>query len=153
MSEKVSNQRGSILLIEAEAGQRDLIVLALERAGFDVMTAVGRNKALEIVKKETPDLVLIDLLLPQMNGLQLLEELRIHGLSPAIPIIVFSALGFHEVVCQAIQAGAREFLVKPLDVDLVVSRVERVFLEKDRSLAREGSSRRRYLISSSLSTR
>jgi adenylate cyclase len=145
MTEKASlENRGFIMLIEAEASQRDLITLVLERAGFNVVSAGSREKALELVKTKAPDMVLVDLLLPQMNGLQLLEELRTHGLPAAIPVIVFSALGFHEVVCQAIRAGAKEFLVKPIDVDLMLSRIERIFLEKNRHLEAGRSNHRRY---------
>ena len=83
--------------------------------------------ALKAIHERHPDLILLDLFLPQQNGLDFLQRLKQSGLLVSIPVIVVSALGFPEIVQQAVQAGARDFLVKPIDTDMLVARVQKLF--------------------------
>jgi two-component system response regulator DctR len=71
-------------------------------------------------------LLLLDLFLPQQNGIELLQQLRAAGLLAHTAVVVISGLGFSEVVQQAVQSGAQDFLVKPIDTDQLVERVNKV---------------------------
>ena len=118
---------GMILLAEGDPVLRDLIVAALGRLfpGCQMITAGNGQEALALAGRHRPQLLLIDLLLPQLNGLEVMRQVRDQTRGDPAPIIAISALGFHEVVQQAVSAGAVDFLVKPFDVNLLASKVQR----------------------------
>jgi CheY-like chemotaxis protein len=116
----------SVVVVEPDLVQRDLIRLALTRAGCDVVTASTGKAAAELLKSKQPALLLLDLFLPQQNGIELLQQLRAAGLLAHTAVVVISGLGFSEVVQQAVQSGAQDFLVKPIDTDQLVERVNKV---------------------------
>jgi two-component system KDP operon response regulator KdpE len=116
----------SVVVVEPDLVQRDLIRLALTRAGCDVVTASTGKAAAELLKSKQPALLLLDLFLPQQNGIDLLQQLRAAGLLAHTAVVVISGLGFSEVVQQAVQSGAQDFLVKPIDTDQLVERVNKV---------------------------
>jgi CheY-like chemotaxis protein len=100
----------------------------LVRSGYAVTPAASAPAALAAVESGAarPELVLLDLFLPQINGLMLLASLRqIAGLE-TVPVIVLSTLGFPEIVEQAIAAGAQDFLLKPFDPELLAEKVSRI---------------------------
>jgi len=117
----------SVLIIESDPVERDLIRLAMTRLGISATCVASGEAALESIHARHPDLILLDLFLPQQNGLDFLQQLKQTGLLVSIPVIVVSSLGFPEIVQQAVQAGARDFLVKPIDTDLLVLRVQKLF--------------------------
>lgn len=123
---------GMILLAEGDPLLRDLIVAGLGRLfpGCQVITARNGPQALALARQHRPQLLLIDLLLRQLSGLEVMRQIRDRTRGDAAPIIAISAFGFHEVVQQAISAGAVDFLVKPFDVTLLASKVQRA-LAKD----------------------
>src|SRR3972149_6417181 len=104
---------GMILLAEGDPLLRDLIVAALGRLfpGYQVITARNGPQALALAKQHRPQLLLIDLLLRQLSGLEVMRRIRDRTRGDATLIIAISALGVHEVVQQAISAGAVDFLV------------------------------------------
>lgn len=115
-----------VLLAEDDRAVRDLIVLALERLNCRVITADNGATALALVRVHRPQLVLLDILLPQLNGLEVLRQLGDRALLDHVPVIVISALGYREVVQQALKAGAKDFVLKPFDVGLLTGKVQRV---------------------------
>ena len=101
-----------ILTIEDDKFLRELIQRKLESVGFEAPGAVDGESGLEKIKSEKPDLVLLDLVLPGVDGF---EVLRISKLAPEtknIPIIIFSNLGQQEDVDKALSLGAADYLVK-----------------------------------------
>jgi DNA-binding response OmpR family regulator len=118
----------TILVVERDPLVRDLITLALERLGYQVSAAAEADEGLDLAGRpgQPPALVLVDWLLPRANGLMFMEALR--GATPAarVPVIVLSALACSEVVQQAVAAGARDFILKPFDTDVLASKVRRV---------------------------
>jgi two-component system chemotaxis response regulator CheY len=117
---------GTILVLEPDHILRDLIVLSLKRNGYSVITAEDWLDALAFYKEYQPQLILLEILLPQMNGLDLIKELKSHGLMDKTKIIVISALGYRDIVSKAIEVGASDFLVKPLDIQVLLERVQKV---------------------------
>jgi phosphoserine phosphatase RsbU/P len=106
-----------ILVIDDESLVRQSIVVYLEDSGFDVIEAEDGVQGLAIYKQEQPDLVLCDLRMPEMDGLQVLQHLS--EASPELPIIVISGAGqIHDVV-EALRLGALDYLVKPIS-DMIV---------------------------------
>jgi DNA-binding response OmpR family regulator len=120
----------SILTVESDPILRDLIVVALETAGYQVFTAASAEQALDLLRKQRVQVVLLDLHLPQLNGLELLEKMKKERLLGGTPVIVISGLGFKEIVRQAVNAGACGFLVKPVQVETLLARVEQALRER-----------------------
>jgi CheY-like chemotaxis protein len=116
----------TILLVEDDRVTRDLTRLALARAypQARLLTAQDGDEALTMWHTHRPDLVLMDILLPRRNGLEVMREML--ALIGPVPVIVISALGMREVVQQAVQAGARDFVLKPFDPRLLMDKVQRV---------------------------
>ncbi len=120
-----------IMILEPEPLQRDVIRLAVNRLGFPVVAHTDSRSAEEAVRKELPLVAIVDLFLPQENGVEWLNRMKkIPGFS-SVPVLVLSSLGYADMVHQAAQAGAREFLTKPVDTDLLVERVIRLIARDD----------------------
>ena len=118
----------AILLVEHDDLLRDWMAAFLARSGYAVTPAAGAQAALAAVETggAHPQLVLLDLFLPQINGLMLLASLRqIPGLE-TVQVIVLSTLGLPEIVQQARAAGAQDFLLKPFDSDVLAEKVKGV---------------------------
>lgn len=102
----------------------EMVQLILEGEGFEVSTAKAGREVLMAVDRETPDLVLLDLRMPGLDGFSVLRELRLRPES-APPVIVLSAKGMEEDRQAALAAGAREYLMKPFTVAQLVGAVRR----------------------------
>lgn len=108
----VQNRGTQILIIEDDKFLRNLIVRRLEREGFIMEEAVNGKVGLEVMRKHAPHMILLDLLLPDMNGFDMLEEMRKDESLAAIPVIVLSNLGQKEEAERAKALGAKDFLIK-----------------------------------------
>jgi putative two-component system response regulator len=120
----------SVLVLVPDPLQRDLILMALRRAGMEPLVGdVGDTPRLLLERK--PSLMILDLTLPERNGLDLLDELRQAGLLVLTRVIVLSALTFPDVVKRAKRMGATDFLAKPIDVETLLQRVETLVRSRD----------------------
>lgn len=106
----------SILLVEDDPFIRDITSVKLSENGYAVQTASDGESALEIVKREQPDLVLLDLDLPGMTGLAVLTELKADPLLKSIPVVIFSNNDNPEVKAAADKEGVAGFFVKATTV-------------------------------------
>jgi|WetSurMetagenome_2_1015567.scaffolds.fasta_scaffold1032842_2 DNA-binding response OmpR family regulator len=123
-----AESRPAILLVEPDRPLRDVIVLGLERAGFEVVTVEHPEETVAMIRSRRPFLVLLDLFLPHVSGLEILKQIDA-TLRSHCWIFVLSAFGFPEVVQQAQQAGARDFILKPIDTDGLVEKAKHAFAE------------------------
>lgn len=118
-----------LLIVEDDPAMRDLLELTLKQQfvpPFELKIAQNGLEALDLIQEYPPTLMILDILLPQMNGLQLLQQLHTESIHSDTRIVVISALGVREVVQQAIENGANDFLVKPFDMDTLIERVRQV---------------------------
>ena len=122
----MSHSQADILVVESDPILHALLRMAFQRAGYSARFASRGEQALSLLKEQPPHLVLLDLHLAQENGLDLLKRLKGDRLLRDIDVIMVSALGFREIVQEAVQAGASDFLVKPFLVDDLLRRVQRV---------------------------
>ncbi len=122
-------QKKKALVIEADSIQRDLIILALKKFDCDVLSTKHVNEALELIRAQPPSLVVMDAFLPEKNGFDLLQDLKKMPSFADVKVLMISALGFPEVVRRAKEMGVSEFLVKPLDFDLLVARLRSIMVE------------------------
>ena len=109
---------GTILVVDDEKMIRDLLVDILSDSGeYRVLTAVNGKDALNICQEEEVDLVFTDLRMPEMGGMELLEELRKRN--PDIPVVILTGYGKKEDVIHALRLGASNFLMKPQEMEMV----------------------------------
>ena len=101
-----------ILIVDDEMVMRSLIAIAMQRSGYSVMDADNSFQALDCLDSTTPDLIILDIMMPGMNGIDLCRRIRSRPGTTNTPIIVFSALGDDKTINTALDAGADEYLHK-----------------------------------------
>lgn len=112
-----------ILIVDDEPSIREVVSMYLERAGYDVAVSIDGTSALERLQKALPDLVVLDLMLPELDGLEIVRWLRAHGNTP---IIILTARGEETDRILGLEMGADDYVVKPFSARELVSRVKAV---------------------------
>lgn len=139
MSEKENGK--SILVVDDEPGIRDLLEFELKSAGYQVVTAVNGNEALERFKKDKFQLVLSDVMMPGMNGIDLLREIK--KLDSYVEVIIGTGYGQVENAVRAMKLGAYDYIQKPYELDEILTVVDKAMekhhLRKSRDEALEAS--------------
>jgi diguanylate cyclase (GGDEF)-like protein len=125
-------KRHDILLIEDNADAREALALLLEHHGYQVRSAENGAAALIEASRQPPDLVITDLAMPVLSGLDLLKQFRKVPMLADIPVIVVSAHHNIEERVEGLDLGADDFLAKPIQVDELLARVRRQLLRGDR---------------------
>ncbi len=115
--------RCCILVVEDNEMNRDLLTRHLERQGHIIRTAENGRQALEIMKEESFDLVLLDVLMPEINGYQVLKRLKQEERWRDIPVIMISALEEMDIVVRCIEVGADDYMGKPFNPVFLKARV------------------------------
>ena len=104
-----------ILVVDDERTDRQLMELLLKSEGFSVFTATSGEEALAFIAQDPPDLVLLDVMMPDMDGYQLAEHIKSNNTEAPIPIIMVTVLDDHEAMMRSLAAGAQDYLVKPVN--------------------------------------
>jgi len=115
------------MIVDDEEGIRESLSGIFEDEGHEVLTAGSGEEALRALKEQTPDVILLDVWLPGIDGLETLKEIK--GLNPDLPVIMISGHGNIELALKATRAGAYDFLEKPLSLERVLLVAQRA-LEK-----------------------
>lgn len=114
-----------ILIVEDDKSIRELYALKLEKSGFDVSTAEDGGKGLDTAKKVIPDIILLDVMMPVMNGFEVLKELKKDKNLAETPVIILSNFGEVDQMTQGFVVGATDYLIKaehtPSDVVEIVN--------------------------------
>ena len=105
---------------------RNLLRLMLERAGFEIFEAEDGLKALLMVAEKVPDVLLLDVMMPNMDGITVCEKLRSQAETAVIPIILLSARTSPEAVREGMEAGATRYLGKPISSVELINNVREV---------------------------
>lgn len=113
-----------VLIVDDEEMAIKLVEHQLKLDGFEVITTTDGREAMDLIKSEEPDLVVSDIMMPFMSGLELLELIKSE--KKKIPVILVSALDDVEVIQTAIGMGADDFVIKPVNMDELTLRVKRV---------------------------
>jgi CheY-like chemotaxis protein len=111
-----------VLVIEDDADTRELERYALTCGGHDVLLAANGSEGLRALERQRPCVILLDLMMPVMDGLTFLAERRRRGICADVPVVCVSAAG-EDVTAQALRLGARECLAKPTDFDHLCTKV------------------------------
>jgi phosphate regulon transcriptional regulator PhoB len=115
-----------VLIVEDERDIRDLVLFHLEREGFQVSSASSGEEALRQVRHASPDLVLLDLMLPAMGGLEVCRKLRQDPATVALPIVMLTAKGDEVDRVLGLELGADDYIVKPFSPKELLARVRAV---------------------------
>jgi DNA-binding response OmpR family regulator len=121
---RVTGMKRHILVVDDEIGALTLIGIMLERGGFGVSKARDAKAALEMLDDITPDLIILDVMMPGMNGIDLCRLMREREATRRTPVLILSARGDSESVIQGIEAGANDYLPKPILHHDLVSKVK-----------------------------
>jgi PAS domain S-box-containing protein len=104
-----------VLIVDDERRDRDLLKVMLEREGFVLLTATGGEDALAMTAREQPDIILLDVMMPGMDGYEVVTKLKQNPATTNIPVIMITALDDRNARMLGLDAGAEDFLSKPLD--------------------------------------
>jgi DNA-binding response OmpR family regulator len=117
----------NILLVEDEAHIRDLISYNLKKDGFQIIEADNANDALIVLEDATIDLILLDLMLPGLTGMQFLSILKRVPEHADIPVIIISARDTEKEIIAALEAGSDDYLTKPFSMNMLRARIKAIF--------------------------
>ena len=120
-----------ILLVEDNDMNRDMLSRHLNRQGYDVIIAVDGNEALEMVSSAQPDLILMDLSLPELDGWEATRRLKVDNTTKDIPIIALTAHALKADRKGAFEAGCDDYDVKPIDFTRLLEKIERLLSSKE----------------------
>ncbi len=118
--------RPLILVVEDEAGVQELLAYNLERAGFAVEQAFDGDQALTLVAERSPDLILLDWMLPHRSGLELCRQLRRRRETANLPIIMLTARAEEQDRLRGLDTGADDYITKPFSIDELIARMRAV---------------------------
>ncbi|MCX7823673.1 MAG: response regulator [Syntrophobacterales bacterium] len=127
----LSTQKYKILCVDDEPSNLALLEAILTSTGYEVVKAPDGVSALEILKKDKIDIVLLDVIMPGMNGYEVCRKIKEDELLSHIPVIMITALDSKEHRIVGIEAGAEEFLTKPFDKSEVLARVKMLLKVKN----------------------
>lgn len=115
-----------ILIVDDEEDVLELVQYNLDRSGYHVETAGSGEQALIKTRKKLPDLIILDLMLPGIDGLEVCKQLKSHVKTEGIPIIMLTAKGEEADIVTGLELGADDYVTKPFSPKVLVARVRRL---------------------------
>ena len=113
-----------ILIVDDNETNRDILKVLLTGNGYDVLHAGDGEEALEVATQHLPDLILLDIMMPKLDGIEVCRRLKANAALPFMPIILLTAKSDSKDVVDGLDAGADEYLSKPIDQPALVARVK-----------------------------
>lgn len=128
-----------ILLIEDDEDIQELVAFHLGKEGYSVQTVASGEAAMEAAKKSTPDLILLDLMLPGIDGLQVCRNFRSEQKTRHIPIVMLTAKGEETDIVTGLEVGADDYITKPFSPKVLVARIRNILRRKSRDVVDDSS--------------
>jgi len=119
-----------VLVIDDDLQIITFIKFVLEKNGYEVVTANSGVEGLKLIDKEKPDIVLLDVMMPGMNGYEVLKNIRENSDTKELPVIMLTALGMGEDFEKAVNSGANWYIVKPFKPQHLIERIELLLSKK-----------------------
>ena len=119
-----------ILVVEDEPRSFKLLEFRLKSLGHEILGAVDGGEALEVVSKENPNLILLDIMMPVIDGLQVLRKLKSQDETKTIPVIMVTARSQERDIVDGLEAGAVDFITKPFSFAELIARVNRALASR-----------------------
>jgi len=126
-----------ILVVDDERDIIDLLKYNLQKEGYKVITANNGKEAMERAQQH-PDLILLDIMMPVMDGLQALKALKQNKNTESIPVILLTAKGSETDEIVGLEVGAEDYIVKPLSLGKILARIRTAFRRQEQRLAQKG---------------
>lgn len=124
------NKRLQVLVVEDDETMRKALVRLLESEGYKVISAADGTQLEKVFNNDTVDLILLDIGLPWVNGLELTEVLKAHEDLKDIPIVLISGIGSQEDLRRGLELGAEAYIKKPFDIDILKDTVKNLIKAK-----------------------
>lgn len=128
---------GRVLIVDDQSDIRLMCRVNLQLAGYDVTEAANGSEGLRLAFAERPDLVLLDVMMPGMDGWQVLEAIKAEETTATIPVVLLTARVQREDEIKGWEGGAAEYLAKPFNPSAMIAVVHRVLNEEDDGSRRE----------------
>jgi CheY-like chemotaxis protein len=113
-----------ILIVDDNDMNRDMLSRRLERAGYSIMIAEGGEAGLALLQQQGVDLILLDIMMPGMSGLEMLQQIRLLYPQAQLPVIMATAKDESEDIVQAFELGANDYVTKPIDLPVLLARIQ-----------------------------
>ncbi len=113
-----------IMIVEDDRTTVKLLKFLLEKRKYKIVSRENGREAVDTVEKELPDLILMDIMMPEMDGVEATRRIKENESTSSIPIIILSALGQEMEVMKGLQAGAEGYIVKPFDSQALLRQIE-----------------------------
>ena len=120
----MTTHTGKLLVVDDNEMNRDMLSRRLSRRGHTVVMAENGQKALELIEQQSFDVILLDIMMPEISGIEVLETIRQSYSASDLPVIMATAKGDSEDVVAALKLGANDYVIKPLDFPIVLARVQ-----------------------------
>jgi len=122
-----------VLLAEDEPNIVELLTFLMERAGFDVSAETDGRRVLDAVLSDAPDILVLDVMLPELDGYEILRQLRVDRRTAELPVLMLTAKGQREDRETALECGADMFITKPFANAEIVAAVKQLAMGRPRS--------------------
>ena len=119
-----------VLLAEDEPNIVESLTFILERSGFEVATTTNGRQALEVAQSDTPDILILDVMLPELDGYEVLRRLRADTRTKTLPVLMVTAKGQREDRETAMKCGADMFITKPFVNSELIAAVEKLAVDR-----------------------
>jgi two-component system alkaline phosphatase synthesis response regulator PhoP len=128
-----------ILVVDDEADIRELVRLNLAREGYEVLDCESGEQALSMARSKSPDLIVLDLMLPGIDGLEVCKKLKADPKTAPIPIVILTAKGEEADVVAGLEVGADDYVAKPFSGKVLVARVRRLLRRAAQTVDEQGA--------------
>ena len=122
--------QAKILVIDDDEGMTELLSLLLAPASSEIIIANSGPEGIDLVKKHDPDVIILDLMMPEMNGWSVCQEIRAFS---SVPILILSAMDSPGAVAQALDVGADDYLVKPVSSGTLIAHLNNLLRRRARA--------------------
>ena len=120
----MNDKTAHILVVDDNLHNVDMLVRRLQRTGYSVTSAYGGREAIEKVEANGFDLVVLDIMMPEVNGIEVLENIRKTNNVSELPVIMATAKDQSEDIIEAMNSGANDYVTKPIDFPVLVARIQ-----------------------------
>ncbi len=115
-----------ILLVDDSETNRLLVKNIFDEKEFEVFVAACGKDGLNLLKTQVIDIIILDIMMPEMDGFEFLEEIRKNCKTAKIPVVMLTAKSNHATIKKAQEQGVKDYIIKPLDIDDLILRVKRI---------------------------
>ncbi|NOY68822.1 MAG: response regulator [Deltaproteobacteria bacterium] len=119
-------EKGIVLIVDDNQSNREMCGINLEREGFSPFFARDGGECLDVAKKIMPDVILLDVVMPVMDGFEVLEKLREDSATSEIPVLMLTVKSETKNIVKALKLGANDYLKKPFEMDELIARIEKL---------------------------